>query len=162
MKKKTRIFVIAIFLIVIFSGCSVASEKEIIKYSKEKYGEATLIRTEELSDTEVKCHFKDKEYGFEYYVTSYMNDIIIDGSNFGAAESKGSNFDIQYYKYINDAIDYELSLLEKKHNIIISVSDGTYIYYFARVSYTSSDTSNVSLITKEVSDLYTSIDTRHY
>ena len=56
-----------------------------------------------------------------------MNDIIIDGSKFGATENKGSNFDIQYYNYLNDAVKDDLALLEKKYNIKITVSDGTYI-----------------------------------
>ena len=61
MKKKIMTFVICIFLILLLNGCSVASEKEIIRYANEKYGEATLIRTEKMDDEEVVCYFKDKE-----------------------------------------------------------------------------------------------------
>ena len=161
MGKNKIILILFVLLSFVLGGCSVASEKEIVSFAKDKYGEATLIRTDS-SDEEVRCHFKDKEYGFEYYVTSYMNDIIIDGSNFGASENKGSNFDIQYYNYLNEAVKDDLALLEKKYNIKISVSDGTYIYYFARITYISTDTTNVALVSKEVSDLYTNLDTRHY
>ncbi len=151
-------FMLPLFIV----GCSVASEKQIVKFAKEKYGEATLIKTEESGDEKTVCYFKDKEYGFEYYVTSYMNEIIIDGSSFGSTENKGSNFDIQYYNYINEVVGSDVSMLEQKYNIEISVSDGTYIYYFARIYYKSSDTANVSTVTKEISDLYTAVDTRNY
>jgi len=161
MGKNKIILILSVFLSIILAGCSVASEKEIVRFAKDKYGEATLIKTDD-SDKEVKCYFKDKEYGFEYYVTSYMNDIIIDGSKFGATENKGSNFDIQYYNYLNDAVKDDLALLEKKYNIKITVSDGTYIYYFAKINYIYADTTNVALVSKEVSDLYTNLDTRHY
>ena len=162
MGKKLRTVVIYLALAFCLTGCSVASEKEVVKYAEEKYGEATLLRTEEQGDEEITCYFKDKEYGFEYSVSSYMNDIFIDGASFGSAESKGSNFDIQYYNYINDAIAKDLEFIEQKYNVDISISDGTYIYYFAKVSYKSKDTTNVALVTKEVSDLYTTLDTRHY
>ncbi len=161
MGKNKIILIISVLLSLVLGGCSVASEKEIVSFAKDKYGEATLIRTDS-SDKEVKCYFKDKEYGFEYYVTSYINDIIIDGSNFGASENKGSNFDIQYYNYLNEAVKDDLALLEKKYNIKITVSDGTYKYYFAKINYIYADTTNVALVSKEVSDLYTNLDTRHY
>ena len=159
-----RIITIIIILLSFLSlvGCSVASEKDIVKYSNDRYGEATLLRTEKPDDENIICYFKDKEYGFEYYVTSYMNDILIDGSSFGSTENKGSNFDIQYYNYINDMVCSDILSLEQKYNIDISVSDGTYIYYFARIYYKSSNTANVSSVTKEISDLYTSVDTRNY
>lgn len=162
MGKKLLTYVIYFMLSILLTSCSVASEKEIIRYANEKYGEAELIRTDALSDDNIRCYFKDKEYGFEYYVSSYMNDIIIDGSYFGATENKGSDFDIQYYNYMNDSLSDELSILENKYNIDISISDGTYIYYFAKINYKSQDTSNVAQVSKEVSDLYTSIDTRRY
>lgn len=162
MGKKLFTFVLCLFLTLSLSACSVASEKEVVKYAEEKYGEATLLKTEEPSDEEIICHFKDKEYGFEYYVVSYMNDIVIDGATFGSAENKGSDFDIQYYNYMNETLEDDLALIEGKYNVDISVSDGTYIYYFAQVNYKSSDASNVAQVSKEISDLYTSIDTRHY
>ena len=162
MGKKIYALFVYMVLAMCLSGCSVASEKEIIRYAKEKYGEATHIKTEKVSDDNTRCYLRDKEYGFEYYVSSYMNDIIIDGANFGASENKGSDFDVKYYNYMNDAIKEELSLIEEKYNVDIVISDGTYIYYFAKVNYQASDSSNVALVTKEISDLYTSLDTRHY
>jgi len=162
MQKKLFTLVIYFILTISLTACSVASEKEIIKYANDKYGEASLIRTDEVNDKNIRCYFKDKEYGFEYYVSSYMNDIVIDGSNFGATENKGSNFDIEYYNYINDSIKDELSLIEEKYDVDIALSDGTYIYYFAKINYRSQDASNVCQVSKEVSDLYTAIDKRHY
>lgn len=162
MVKKLSTILSCVMLFLLLAGCSVASENEVVKYVEEKYGEATLVKTEEPSDDKIVCYFKDNEYGFEYYVTSYMNDIIIDGATFGSAENKGSNFDIQYYNYINDTIKADLSAIENKYNVDISISDGTYIYYFARIYYKSSDTSDVDMVSKEVSDLYTTLDTRHY
>ncbi len=162
MCRKVFTLVVSFIFCVLLTGCSVASEKEIKKYANEKYGEATLIRTDELSDKNRKCYFKDEEYGFEYYVSSYMHDIVIDGSDFGATESKASDFEMAYYNYMVDVVKDDLAKIEKEYDVELSVSDGTYIYYFARIQYRSADTSNVAVVSKEVSDLYTSIDTRGY
>lgn len=162
MRRKVFTLVICFLFCVLLTGCSVASEKEIKRYASEKYGEAFLIRTDELSDEDRKCYFIDKEYGFEYYVSSYMYDIVLDGASFGATENKASDFEIAYYNYMVNAVKEELALIEKEYDVGISTSDGTYIYYFARIKYHSADTSNVAGVSKEVSDLFTSIDTRGY
>ena len=162
MRRKFFTLIVCFLFCILLTGCSVASEKEIKKYANEKYGKATLIRTEELSDEERKCYFKDEEYGFEYYVSSYMHDIVIDGSDFGATENKASDFERAYYNYMVDVIKDDLALIEKEYDVEISVSDGTSIYYFARIQYHSADTSNVAEVSKKVSDLFTSIDTREY
>ncbi|MBE5944416.1 MAG: hypothetical protein E7258_05805 [Lachnospiraceae bacterium] len=160
--KKILISGLVLVLVLSLSGCSADSEKNIIKHAKDKYGPNKHIKTEELGEDKTTCYFTDNEYGFEYYVSSYMNEIIIDGSSFGSVENKGSNFDIQYYNYLCNTLSYDLQAIEEKYNVDIEISDGTYIYYFAQVYYKTEDSSNASSVTKEISDLYTSLDTRHY
>ena len=53
MEKKIYTLFVYMVLAMFLSGCSVASEKEIIRYAKDKYGEATHIKTEKNHTTHV-------------------------------------------------------------------------------------------------------------
>lgn len=152
-------FVLGVVLLLNCVGCSVDSEKNIINYAEEKYGNNHHIKTVTQAD-EIMCYFTDDEYGFEYYVSSYLNEIIVDGSSFGTTENKGSNFDIQYYNYLCNALLADFHDLETNYNVTIEISDGK--YSLAQVHYKTTDTSDVANITKEISDLYAALDTRHY
>lgn len=159
--KKAIVFGLVIMFFLSCVGCSVDSENNIIQYAEDRYGANQHIRTVTQSD-EVTCYFTDDEYGFEYYVCSYMQEILVDDANFGSTENKGSNFDIQYYNYLCDTLSSDLQTIETKYNVDIQISDGTYIYYFAQVYYKGADTSNVAAVTKEISDLYVALDSRHH
>lgn len=94
---------VAVVMAGALSGCSaeVDSEKDILRYAKEHYSAAEHIRTEDGEESR-RCYLVDDEYGFEYYVSSYINDISIDGSTFGYQERKGSNFDEAYYSFMQE------------------------------------------------------------
>ena len=84
--------VLMIMVLVLLSSCSIASKKDLIKYAKTNFGACEFIREEHKgsgNDEYRTVYLKDKETGIEYKVTTYMDDISIDGSVFGYSESPG-------------------------------------------------------------------------
>ena len=165
--KRILICVLSCMLIALLCACSPASKDEVERYVKSNFGKAEYIRTEEVDDREVIYYFQDKEYGFEYYVTSYVSDILIDGAKFGETESKGSNFEEVYYTYVLSQVKDELYGLEEKYGI--TVLDGLdpeaqldYNYHFAEIYSTSEDNSRISEAAKKIHDMFAAYDTREY
>lgn len=147
-------------------GCSPATQEEVQRHVEDKYGDAEHIRTEEVSEDEIIYYFCDKEYGFEYFVKSYVNDIVIDGSKFGETESKGSNFEEAYYEYVLKQVKEELTALEEEYEV--TILDGfdpeiglDYKYRFAEVCGVEDDVT-ASQVAKKVNDLFAEYDTRKY
>ena len=76
-------------LTVIFSflllaaGCSVKNANSLVRMAIRDHGDADVVSKVETEDhTEVIL--KDKLQGFEYKVTSRMDDINVDGAHFGS------------------------------------------------------------------------------
>lgn len=166
--KKVGLILLLISLAIVLCSCSPATKREIMRYVKDEYGEAELIEKEEVSEDEIIYHLKDEEYGFEYYVKSSVNDILIDGAKFGESESKHSNFNSKYYEYITEQIQNELSKLEEEYQVDIVTSsenyDSSLITYhtFADVYYRIDDLQTAPKLAKAVNDLYKSYDERDY
>ncbi len=93
-------------------SCRVKSEQQIVRYAQQQFGACELLSEEEVSAGR-KCTFRDKEYGFTYYVASEMDKILIDGSDFGSVEDTKSDFGTQYkqemYKHCRTALDNVIS-----------------------------------------------------
>lgn len=165
--KRILICVLSCMLIALLCACSPASKNEVERYVKNNFGKAEYIRTEEVDDREIIYYFQDKEYGFEYYVVSYVSDILIDGAKFGETESKGSNFEEVYYAYVLSQVKDELYELEEKYEI--TILDGLnaeaqldYNYQFAEIYSTSEESSRVLEAAKEIHDMFAPYDTRKY
>lgn len=107
MKRVISVFV-ALIAAFVLGGCSteVDTEKNILSYAKEHYGEAEHIRTESGEDSRT-CYFRDSEYGFEYRVSSGIQDIGMDGATFWQQESKGGNFEEVYYSFMQQQCGIE-------------------------------------------------------
>ncbi len=118
-KKGIILCILSCISIALLCACSPASKDEVQRYVKNNFGKAEYIRTEEVDDREVIYYFQDKEYGFEYYVTSYVSDILIDGAKFGETENKGSNFGEAYYTYVLSQVKDDLTALEESYGVII-------------------------------------------
>lgn len=166
--KRISLILLLMMLAVFFCSCSPATKSEIMRYVKDEYGESELIEKEEVSEDEIIYHLKDEEYGFEYYVKSSVNDILIDGAKFGESESQSSNFNSKYYEYITEQIQNELSKLEEEYQVDIVTSsenyDSSLITYhtFADVYYLIDDLQTAPKLAKAVNDLYKSYDERNY
>lgn len=173
--KRILICVLSCMLIALLCACSPASKDEAERYVKSNFGKAEYIRTEEVDDREVIYYFQDKEYGFEYYVTSYVSDILIDGAKFGETESKGSNFEEVYYTYVLSQVKDELTALEESYGVVIldglnAEAQLDYKYQFAEICTTSEaglqgseeDALTASQVAGKVHDLFAAYDTREY
>ncbi|AEV69968.1 hypothetical protein Clocl_3486 [Acetivibrio clariflavus DSM 19732] len=104
-------------LIALLCGCkaNVASKSQLIKYAKKNYGEAQCLNYV-VEDGKSYVILKDKEYGFEYSVWSYISDFSMDGTKFGEIENKSSNFTKNYIDYMKASAAYDFSNLKKKYN----------------------------------------------
>lgn len=149
-------------------ACSPASRKEAEKYATKKYGANEYTGTVELSgNNALQHHFKDQEYGFEYYITSSVNNVVIDGSNFGKTESKTDNFGEAYYTYILNQVQGELDALASQYGVTILSGLSTsaqlnYNYHLAEIYYSGDDTTTVSELSAKVNELFAQYDTRSY
>ena len=80
----------------LLSGCGkVASTSDLLKYAESSFGESELVSAITTDSTSTLI-LKDKEYSFEYRVSSYLMDINIDGSSFGNLPAKSSSFGESY------------------------------------------------------------------
>ena len=166
MKKIIRCILLGL-IAVCLCACSLASKKEVQRYAENKYGEAKYVRTEEIDDKNIRYYFRDEEYGFEYCVSSSVNDILIDGAKFGETESKSSNFDKTYYEYVLSQVREELTALEQKYGV--RILDGLheevqfgYQYQLAEVYCESADDTVAPQVTEEINKLFAAYDTRGY
>lgn len=148
-------------LMVCLCACSPASKEEVERYVKNEFGKAEYVRTEEIDDKTIRYYFQDDQYDFEYYVTSEVNDILIDGAKFGESESKGSNFDKVYYGYILEQVQEELAALEEDYGVRI-LTDFDEVYRLAEVYFEAGEEALAPEVTKAVKEVFAAYDTRNY
>lgn len=166
--KKLIILLFTIVLMFLLTACKPANKREVMRYAKDEYGEAEFIKEEVVNENEIIYYLKDKEYGFEYYITSYVTDITIDGAKFGEAENKSSDFNNTYYSYITNKLHEDLKKLEDTYQVEIIVDNHDYnipdydIYALAEIHYKDSSVQTAPAVSKEVKDLFTVYDTRNY
>ncbi len=161
--KKTRSALI-ILCTICLCACSPASKEEVERYAKNTFGKAEYVRTEEMDEETIRYYFTDKEYGFEYYVTSEVNDILIDGAKFGESESKSSNFDSVYYEYVLEQVQEDLAALEEDYGVrILSGADEWgKVNRLAKVYCVAGEEALAPEVTEAVKELFVAYDTRDY
>lgn len=148
-------------LTICLCACSPASKEEVERYVKNEFGKAEYVRTEEIDDKTIRYYFQDDQYDFEYYVTSEVNDILIDGAKFGESESKGSNFEKVYYGYILEQVQEELAALEADYGVRI-LTDFDEVYRLAEVYFEAGEEALAPEVTKAVKEVFAAYDTRNY
>lgn len=148
-------------LTICLCACSPASKEEVERYVKNEFGKAEYVRTEEIDDKTIRYYFQDDQYDFEYYVTSEVNDILIDGAKFGESESKGSNFEKVYYGYILEQVQEELATLEADYGVRI-LTDFDEVYRLAEVYFEAGEEALAPEVTKAVKEVFAAYDTRNY
>lgn len=109
--KKSIIFVVIVATIASIVGCAptpngvnLASKSKILRYVEMEFGKAEYVKKEE-KDTSIVYTLKDKQYGFEYTVKTFVQELNIDGSVFGYAENKSNDFVNCYYAYIAEQLE---------------------------------------------------------
>ena len=100
MKKDIRIlFSAAVLAALLFTSCKPADAKTLYSRAKKEYGSCSIVtKTTDGDNTVLVLH--DDLQGFDYKVSSYMNDIDIDGSYFGSVPSSGDTFRTELKKHV--------------------------------------------------------------
>lgn len=161
--KKAAMLLALLLCAVLFCGCDtdVASEKEIIEFANETYGKSEFLYSETQGEDDLCCYFTDDEYGFTYYVRSYVHGVGLDGSVFWFSEDKSSDFTVLYYEHIRSATDSTIASLSQKYNVSITTEDTIYGRSFD-VELTSDNVDSACAAAEEVCELLRSYDARGY
>lgn len=103
MKKGLAICLCFCLLLLGLTGCktdkeeiSLLTEKEALRYAKNRFGNALVVSTEEIEDG-VCYTLQDEEYGFLYTIKDQIFQVAIDASKTGFYDhTVSSNFDQAY------------------------------------------------------------------
>lgn len=146
-------------------ACSLQSPEELEQYAKTKYGKASVVKEEKEEDS-VTCYLKDKEYGFEYWITSKMVTFNVDGSDFFDYTAQTSNFEKAYYQECLEIIEDDMDNLEEKYEFETEYKTPDVYRYdndvLLEIRSEGLSDRDAEDILKEVSDLLTDYDTRKY
>ena len=108
-KRLSQLFCILLSLLLL--GCGhVKSARKLLRTAKATHGACTLISKTEESDKTV-IEVKDKEQGFTYTMTSYMQGIVIDGSSFGSLPETTDTFKASLIRYVLGETKTDLVLM---------------------------------------------------
>lgn len=121
LKRAAAIMVVAIAVFTL-SSCSVKSKRNLIDYARNNYGECKLVEMKSGNtgkDAYRTVYLKDSDTGIEYSVTSRMESIDIDGSNFGYHEYTSSDFMDHYSKYVINNAQEGIEAIAKKYDAVI-------------------------------------------
>lgn len=126
---------VALFML---CSCKAAGKNDLIKYAENNYGTCEFIRQEHSGSgkDEVRTvYLKDKETGIEYYVTSGLDPVGMDGSTFGHLEQKGSDFPDKYSGYLLNLAKDDIKDLKYQYGCDYELKyDVNKISFFSRVS----------------------------
>ena len=137
-----------------------ATEYEMKAYVKDNFGDATYLRKESREDD--KCiiyYFKDNQFGFEYYVGSYVSSTGMDGSTFWYYESKNDNFHSKY----NESIINQIGGVQLPDGAYFKLYEYSSDDIFAFVNMSNDVDINATInAVSELSLRLTSVDTRRF
>ncbi|MBR2087667.1 MAG: hypothetical protein IJ906_11105, partial [Oscillospiraceae bacterium] len=102
MKQTATVLTGVLLLAFTMTGCHVRSAKSLIRSAKQAHGKCEVISKSETDEHTVVI-LKDELQGFTYQVSSGMNSIYIDGSNFGSLESSSDTFGTALSMYVAEA-----------------------------------------------------------
>lgn len=119
-------FKIIIFIIIIsmfFVGCgNLSSKNELIDYANKNYGECVFLEEDLLEDERILT-LKDKEYNFEYSISSYMGEFILDSTYFGSTPDIMSTFTEGYLMFFYETYKNTLNKIENENNCVIEINE---------------------------------------
>jgi hypothetical protein len=138
-------------MLFVLSGCGhVRSAKDLYSEAVRTYGECEIISQTENEEHTVLV-LRDKLQGFEYTISSGMNDIMIDGSSFGSVENTGSTFHKALCDYVFSQCMDELEEICENYGAVCDTQD---IYFFRIGAKNAKDAENAALACAEVLQSY--------
>ena len=92
-------FSAAVLASLLFTSCKPADARTLYSRAKRDYGSCTVVsKTVDGDNTTLVLH--DDLQGFDYTVSSSMEGIYIDGSNFGSVPSSNDTFKVDLKKHV--------------------------------------------------------------
>ncbi|MCR5807718.1 MAG: hypothetical protein K6G68_11900 [Oscillospiraceae bacterium] len=92
-------FSAAVLASLLFTSCKPADARTLYSRAKRDYGSCTVVsKTVDGDNTTLVLH--DDLQGFDYTVSSSMEAIYIDGSNFGSVPSSDDTFKVDLKKHV--------------------------------------------------------------
>ncbi|MCR4792025.1 MAG: hypothetical protein K5871_04705 [Lachnospiraceae bacterium] len=139
-----------LFLFVI-SGCGhVKTAKELYREAVRTYGECEIVSQTE-SDELTKLVLRDELQGFEYTISSGMQDIVIDGSSFGSVQNTGSTFQTALADYVFSQCLNDLEEICESAGAVCDTDD---ISFFIVMADNAGDAEKAALACAEVIQAY--------
>lgn len=125
---KAIILSLIVITAVVLSGCGkVRSVNSLYSQAKREHGACTIVSKSETDEkTLVVLH--DKLQDFDYEVSSYMNDIVIDGASFGSLPSDSDTFDDALRKKVLENKKTELDEICAKYDSYYELDGSFYIF----------------------------------
>ncbi|MCR5120214.1 MAG: hypothetical protein K6B44_11435 [Lachnospiraceae bacterium] len=123
--RKHLTFMWCLCMIVLLTACgSPKSANSLISAAKHKHGKCTVVSKTKGNDGGWTVVLKDDLQGFEYTVSSYMEDMSIDGSSFGTYPYDSDTFDMDLFAYVISLHSNELATICSNHNVRYDASMG--------------------------------------
>jgi len=122
---KTK-FILFLLLISCVTGCTrIKSEKEVLKYAKNKFGSVELINKQQNDGENPKYTLKDEKNNFIYECFPYISDFSIDGTTLFKVSKISCSFDKSYKEFIYDKIKGNDFIIENNIELYIP-NEGMY------------------------------------
>jgi len=114
-KKKIIYALVILAVAFIMTGCGhVKSTKQLVKMAKRAHGACEVVSKEEGEEC-TSVRLRDKLQGFEYTISSSMQDIVIDGSSFGALPQTYDSFELSLQQFVKERTAPKLDEICKKY-----------------------------------------------
>ena len=138
-------------MLFVLSGCGrVKTARELYREAVKTYGECEIVSQTENEDSTVLI-LRDKLQGFEYKISSGMDDIVIDGSSFGSVEHTGSTFHNALCDYVFSQCMDELEEICENYGAACDTED---IYFYRIGAENAEDAEKAALACAEVIQSY--------
>jgi hypothetical protein len=156
-------------ILFILPGChfnkdrvKLASKNEILRYARQEFREAEYV-SEITEDYLIQYTLKDKQYGFTYTVSSFVQHHGMDGSIFGYSEQKRSDFDDMYWGYIYTELSELIERNQEKLGIVLEFNQYSRKNYLGEVIINeNTNLADAIEFTEELSNKIIQIDNRSY
>ena len=126
--KKIRLYFMICLMMTVLTACgNPKGANKLIREAKLAHGSATVVSKTENSDgATVILH--DKLQDFDYRVCSYMDAIMIDGSEFGSTPGTGDDFIYALIDKVKADEQIDISNIEQKYNVSFTTDLGPTVY----------------------------------
>lgn len=115
MGKKVWVTGALILSVLCLCACQAKNAKQLKRQAKATYGSAKVL-SETDGQNGSRVVLQDKLQGFEYTITSYLQDFNIDGTSFGSVPGTYSDFDTRLMHHCVGQVQSQIDSLCQQYN----------------------------------------------